>query len=132
MSATILYLVPMTELPNRLRELRKARGWTLEKVALDAGTSIPTIADLEKGPDNGGMHLTLAWMKKLAPVFGVSVADLLLPGDNPHALDAAEAELIARYRAAGEAQRQQLLQMAAVIVPESEQMDRAGSHLRAA
>lgn len=58
---------------NRLRELRKALGLTLNDVAGAAGTSNQQLGMLERGE----RRLTVEWMQKLAPVLGVEPKDLL-------------------------------------------------------
>jgi SOS-response transcriptional repressor LexA len=61
--------------PNRLREIREAKGMTLAEVAAAAGgkTTPKTISRLERGE----MRLSVPWMNRLAPVFGVKPAELL-------------------------------------------------------
>jgi transcriptional regulator with XRE-family HTH domain len=59
---------------NRIKELREARGLTLQQVADDAGTSLQQIQRLE----NGHRRLTDEWMRRIAPVLGVHPAALLL------------------------------------------------------
>ena len=61
---------------NRLRELRKALGLTLNDVASAAGTSNQQLGMLERGE----RRLTVEWMQKLAPVLGVEPRDLLPDG----------------------------------------------------
>ena len=58
---------------NRLRELRKALGLTLNDVASAAGTSNQQLGMLERGE----RRLTVEWMQKLAPVLRVAPRDLL-------------------------------------------------------
>jgi len=58
---------------NRIRELRVARGLTLERVAELAGTSLQQVQRLESGK----RRLTEGWMRRLAPVLGVAPADLM-------------------------------------------------------
>lgn len=60
-------------LKNRVKELRKKRGWTLERLAAESGLSITTISRVEnhkKGwsPDS---------LEKLAKALGVSVGELI-------------------------------------------------------
>jgi phage repressor protein C with HTH and peptisase S24 domain len=58
---------------NRMRYLRQKAGLTLEEVAEAAGTSNQMIGMLERGQRN----LTTNWMERIAPVLGVSPADLM-------------------------------------------------------
>lgn len=58
---------------NRLRELRKKAGLTLQEVAEGAGTSNPMIGMLERGE----RKLTVEWLERIAPVLGVKPSDIL-------------------------------------------------------
>lgn len=59
---------------NRIKELREARGLTLQEVADVAGTSLQQIQRLE----NGVRRLTDEWMRRIAPILRVHPAELLL------------------------------------------------------
>jgi len=59
---------------NRIKQLREARGLTLEQVAEAAGTSFQQIHRME----NGYRRLTDEWMRRIAPILGVHPAELLL------------------------------------------------------
>jgi transcriptional regulator with XRE-family HTH domain len=61
--------------PNPLRELRRARGLTLQAVADLAGTTKGQIERLE----NGTRRLTPDWAKRLAPLYQVTPLELLPP-----------------------------------------------------
>lgn len=62
-------------LGNRVRELRKARGWTLEKAATQAGLARSTLSKIE----NGQMSPTYDALKKLALGLAISVPQLFTP-----------------------------------------------------
>ena len=65
---------------NNIRTVRRARGMTLEQVALacDPPTTAQTIGRLETGMRT----LSLAWMNRIAPALGVTAAELVrLPAD---------------------------------------------------
>lgn len=64
---------------NRIRELRKARGLTLEQVARQANTTNQQIHRLETGQ----RRLTAEWMERIAAAFGVRPADLLPDSEPP-------------------------------------------------
>lgn len=67
----------MSEAPNRLRELREARGLTQQDVADRIGVS--TTADRVSRWEAGKNRPVPSSARKLAAVFGVSIADLELP-----------------------------------------------------
>lgn len=60
---------------NRLRDIRKQRKLTLQQVAEACGTTNQMVSLLERGD----RKLTVEWLEKLAPVLGVTVAELLDP-----------------------------------------------------
>lgn len=59
-------------LGKRVRELRKARGWTLEQAAVQAGLARSTLSKIE----NGQMSPTYEALKKLAEGLAISVPQL--------------------------------------------------------
>ncbi|MFC7705133.1 helix-turn-helix domain-containing protein [Plastorhodobacter daqingensis] len=59
----------------RVRELRKARGWTLEQAAKQAGLARSTLSKIE----NGQMSPTYEALKKLAEGLAISVPQLFTP-----------------------------------------------------
>jgi transcriptional regulator with XRE-family HTH domain len=61
-----------TQIAQKLRELRKARGWTQEQVAEKAEISVSHYASAERGAEN----LTVDTVTRLARAFGVRVAVL--------------------------------------------------------
>jgi transcriptional regulator with XRE-family HTH domain len=63
------------DLGHRVRELRKARGWTLEQAAVQAGLARSTLSKIE----NGQMSPTYDAVKKLALGLGISVPQLFTP-----------------------------------------------------
>ena len=62
-----------------MRELRKARAWTLEQAAQEAGLARSTLSKIE----NGQMSPTYEALKKLADGLGISVPQLFTPPSNP-------------------------------------------------
>src|SRR6056297_3204241 len=60
------------DLGVRVRELRKARGWTLEQAAKQAGLARSTLSKIE----NGQMSPTYDALKKLALGLEISVPQL--------------------------------------------------------
>jgi transcriptional regulator with XRE-family HTH domain len=67
--------------PNRIRELRKARGMTQRDVADAVGSKENTIGRFETGE----RPIDMPWMQKIARALGVAVGDLLNADDNPNA-----------------------------------------------
>jgi len=63
------------DLGQRVRELRKARDWTLEQAAGKAGLARSTLSKIE----NGQMSPTFDALKKLATGLGISVPQLFTP-----------------------------------------------------
>jgi len=110
MSAEVLHFRPMTEMPNRIRELRMARGWSQDQLAARVGCSKPQISDLERG--NRGLDLD--WMRRLADALGVLPAHLLSDHDNPERLTDEERALIWRYRDMPAGEREMLERVADV------------------
>ncbi|MCR9112648.1 MAG: XRE family transcriptional regulator [Rhodobacteraceae bacterium] len=62
-------------LGERVRELRKSRGWTLEQAAKQAGLARSTLSKIE----NGQMSPTYEALKKLAVGLEISVPQLFTP-----------------------------------------------------
>jgi len=63
------------DLAARVRGLRKARGWTLEQAARQAGLARSTLSKIE----NGQMSPTWDALKKLADGLAISVPQLFTP-----------------------------------------------------
>ena len=66
------------ELGHQLRVLRTAAGRTVASVAVDAGLSVPYIANLENGRGNP----TLSALGRLASALGMKLAVSLVPADD--------------------------------------------------
>jgi transcriptional regulator with XRE-family HTH domain len=63
------------DLGARVRELRKARGWTLEQAATEAGLARSTLSKIE----NGQMSPTFEALRKLARGLAIPVPQLFTP-----------------------------------------------------
>ena len=63
------------DLGKRVRDLRKAKGWTLEQAAVQAGLARSTLSKIE----NGQMSPTYEALKKLAEGLAISVPQLFTP-----------------------------------------------------
>lgn len=71
------------ELPNRIAELRLARGWSQRELARRCEITHPALSKLE----HGGTGATLRLVKRIADELGVSVAELFVePGDREQRL----------------------------------------------
>jgi transcriptional regulator with XRE-family HTH domain len=67
------------DLAQRVRQLRAARGWTLDQAAESAGISRSAISKIERG----AMSPTFQAMQKLARGFGLSLAEFLATPTGP-------------------------------------------------
>ena len=67
--------VEPVDLGQRVRELRRARDWTLEQAARQAGLARSTLSKIE----NGQMSPTYDAVKKLAEGLGITVPQLFTP-----------------------------------------------------
>ena len=68
---------------NRIKEFRRARGWSMQKLADSIGTTKSQIDKLEKG----GRRLTVDWMVRLAKGLGCDPRELMFPVDQGRVLD---------------------------------------------
>lgn len=113
MSANILQFVPVSDAPNRIRELRIAAGLSQQALGDAINVSKVTISDLERG----NMGLNLDYMERIAIALGVTAPELLPRRLNPYDLTPDARDLVDRYNAATPEQKDQLQRMADVIVP---------------
>jgi transcriptional regulator with XRE-family HTH domain len=113
MSAEILHFARMTDDPNRIRELRLARGLSQQVVADRVGVSKVTISDLERGK----MRLDLEYMRRIGKALGVIAADLLPADVNPWALSEDERYLIEQLRYAAPEVRDQVRRVTDALIP---------------
>ena len=67
------------DLGARVRQLRRAKGWTLEQAAAEGGLARSTLSKIE----NGHMSPTYDALKKLALGLGISVPQLFTPAPVP-------------------------------------------------
>ena len=110
----VLHFVAMADFPNRLYELRRARGLSQQKLADLAGCSKMHVSGVERGT----REFSLSLMRRIAEVFGVAPGDLLSEADNPHRLaDPDEIQLIETYRHAQADDKPKILRVAETIAP---------------
>ncbi len=73
---------------NRLKELRKLKGWTLERAAVEMAVSKSQYVKLERGE----RRLTDVYINRAATVYGVHPGAVLAEG-NEDSIDSGLAEL---------------------------------------
>lgn len=128
--ATLRLIEVERHLGNRVRELRKERGWSQAELvtrleALGVGMHQTTVAKLERG--NRPTPAEELWA--LATVFGVDYSDLLPapPNSDP------DAELMAEYAAAATAvdmHNRRLMELEAQRAVQEEQLAHAQQRMR--
>lgn len=111
-SGYIRLVVDNTHAPNRIRELREAMGLSQAELARRIHVTPPALQKVEKGTRG----LDQDWMRRIAPILGVTPAELLPAQDNPYALTAEERALIDGYRRADSDDREKLRKVADVVL----------------
>jgi transcriptional regulator with XRE-family HTH domain len=87
---------------TRIREFRKLRGMTLQFLAHKVGTTAQTIQRLE----TGNMTVSLDWLQRIAEVFGMPAAALLVTDQTASVLVIGELDASGQITPlAGEAQK---------------------------
>ena len=89
--------------PNRLREIRTAKGLSLDKVAIAAGTSNQQLSRLERGE----RRLSHGWMIRLSGALGVAVTDVIPEGMAIPEVDDEDVELIKEFLSTLDAKRKE-------------------------
>ncbi len=103
----------MTEYPNRIYELRRAKGWSQHDLAENVGCSKMHISGMERGK----RELSLDWMRRLAFALDVEPVDILADKDNPHRLNDDEQRFIANYRAADPQTKENIQRVTEALIP---------------
>lgn len=98
---------------NRIRQYRKAAGLSQAQLGEKIGIHQTHVGNIE----NGDRPLTLDYARRIAKVFGITVADLLEDEDNPDRLSAEERQLIALHRSANEQERATIRRVAEAVRP---------------
>jgi transcriptional regulator with XRE-family HTH domain len=86
---------PGARLARRVRELRRQRHWTLDKLSLACGVSRSMLSQIERGEANPTLGVTFA----IAKAFGLSLGELVdQPGASPamHVVRATDAAYVLR------------------------------------
>lgn len=86
---------------NRIRELRKRKGWSQTQLGEAVGLHQTQIGKLE----NSGRSLTFEWARRIAAALDVRLVDLLDDNDNPDRLHTEERTMVKQYRRASPEQR---------------------------
>lgn len=103
----------MDDFPNRVNELRRARGMTQQQLADKVGCSKMQVSGIERGK----REFSLSMMQRFAAALGVTAGELLHPDDNAFLLAEEERLMIERMRAATPEQREQLQRVSEVVLP---------------
>jgi transcriptional regulator with XRE-family HTH domain len=111
--ADLLHFMAMDDFPNRVNELRRARGLTQQQLADKVGCSKMQVSGIERGK----REFSLSMMQRFASVLGVTAGELLHPDDNAFHLDENERFLIEKMRAATPAEREQIHRVTDAILP---------------
>jgi transcriptional regulator with XRE-family HTH domain len=90
---------------NRIRVLRRERGYTQARLATRAGLHQTHIGQLEKGQKT----LTFSVARRIAKALDVPFVDLLSDVDNPYRLSADERRLLRCFRRMDPLHRQAVL-----------------------
>lgn len=112
MDGACLHFVAMADFPNRINQLRRARGLSQQQLADRCNCSKMQISGLERGSP----ELTISWMRRVAKALDVSPADLLLDEDNPERLNDDERQFVGNYRRADPPTRDNLGRVADALV----------------
>jgi len=88
--------------PNRLKQLRKARGITLDTLAAKVGTTNQQISHLELGK----RQLTVEWLRRLAAALDCHPWEIVA---GPETSGSREAELLKCFRSLSETDQDRLL-----------------------
>lgn len=99
--------------PNRVAELRQAKGLSQEALAALAGMHQTTLSKIEKG----SRGLDQEYRRVLAPHLGVTPAELLSRDENPFLLSDEERDLILRLRSAHPSERATFEKVAQAVLP---------------
>ncbi len=103
----------MSNLPNRIRELRLKKGFSQQQLADLIHVSKPTISELETGK----MQLTVDYMRRIGKALERAPAELLPDDHHVLALTDSEIALVLNFRAADAIQREMISRVAAPREP---------------
>lgn len=96
-----------------------ARNWSIQKLADAIGMSKMSVSDIERGNTLLNVH----HMRKFADALDCDPSDLLSQDDNPNRPTQDELTLLQSLRAANKETREQVIKMAAAILPPLEDLE---------
>lgn len=111
--SNVLTFVAMADMPNRLFELRRSKGWSQQQLATLVGCSKMHISGLERGT----REFSLSMMRRIADRLDVEPAELLSREDNSQQLTEDERRLLETYRRAEPEKREDIQRVAAALAP---------------
>ena len=93
---------------ERLRILRRERGFTQEEVALRADITTSYYGQIERGTANPSVAL----LEKICAVMGISISDIFTDGDtNPLTIDALSMQIIHQLNGKSDEEKELILSM---------------------
>ena len=93
---------------ERLRELRRERGFTQEEVALRADITTSYYGQIERGTANPSVAL----LEKICAVMGISISDIFTDGNaNPLTIDALSMQIIYQLIGKSDEEKELILSM---------------------
>lgn len=93
---------------ERLRDLRRERGFTQEEVALRADITTSYYGQIERGSANPSVAL----LEKICAVMGISISDIFANTDtNPLTIDALSMQIIHQLNGKSDEEKELILSM---------------------
>lgn len=93
---------------ERLRDLRRERGFTQEEVALRADITTSYYGQIERGSANPSVAL----LEKICAVMGISISDIFTDADtNPLNIDALSMQIIHQLNGKSDEEKELILSM---------------------
>ena len=93
---------------ERLRDLRRERGFTQEEVALRADITTSYYGQIERGSANPSVAL----LEKICAVMGISISDIFTNSDtNPLTIDALSMQIIHQLNGKSDEEKELILSM---------------------
>lgn len=96
---------------NKIDELRKAKGWSMNRLAVEAELTQSTIAHMF----SRGTTPSLQTLLNICDAFGISAAQFFSEETEPEYLSADEKELLNNYRRLDEKQKEAIKNIASLL-----------------